>query len=116
MIVFFWQLLSIMIVYWWYYIFNNRNISNFGGWNPNGGATASSGYQLAFEESVASASKKFSYSNNAAKLNYKMGLMTISGLNLLGIANVRQSQNNYFLMTDGSIANPYVVDLNSLNN
>lgn len=104
---------------------NNRNISNFGGWNPNGGATASSGYQLTFEESVASASKKlscsrtldkFSYSNNAAKLNYKVGLMTISELNLLGIANVRQSPNNYFLMTDGSIANPYVVDLNSLNN
>ena len=42
--------------------------------------------------------------------------MTISGLNLLGIANVRQSPNNYFLMTDGSTANPYVVDLNSLNN
>ncbi len=88
--------------------------------------------------------------------------MTVAELNLLGIANVRQSSNNYFLMTpaqmstnyvqmhsisltgswisdnangtysirpaislvadmmyssgDGSTANPYVVDLNSLNN
>ena len=149
---------------------NNREIKSFGGWDPNGGNTTSS-YQLSFVESSPSASNdlscnnitdRFSVSNDSAKLQYKVGLMRASEMNLLGISNVRATANNYYLLSpsmfsinnqqintvspngtwvgtnatssfnirpaislmpgvlyssgDGSTTNPYIVDMDSLNN
>ena len=147
---------------------NNRTITNFGGWNPNGGTTDTN-YTLQFREysvssdlSCPNTTDKFSVSNNDAKLTYKVGLMSSPELNLLNQANARTSAYYYWLASpnyfsissadgrrvsangswssnyvlyaygvrpavslvsgieyekgDGSTTNPYIVDLNSINN
>ena len=152
---------------------NNRTITNFGGWNPNGGTTDSN-YSLYFKEnsiptdvaqvdlSCPNTTDKFSKSNEAARLTYKVGLMSVPELNLLHQANARTSSYYYWLASpsyfssnayghdvstnggwysyivnyaygvrpavslvsgmeylsggDGSMTNPYIVDLDSINN
>ena len=84
---------------------NNRAISSFGGWNPNGGTTHSS-FELRFGEYSVSSdlschneTDKFSVSNNSAKLIYKVGLLSIPELNLLHQSNSRISANNYWTVS-----------------
>lgn len=92
---------------------NNRTITNFGGWNPNGGTTDSN-YLLQFREysvstdlSCPNITDKFSVSNNSARLSYKVGLMSSPELNLLNHANARTSANYYWL------ASPYFFSRNT---
>lgn len=151
---------------------NNRTITNFGGWNPNGGTTDSN-FTLQFREysvssdlSCPNTTDKFSVSNNDAKLTYKVGLMSSPELNLLNQANARTTSAYFYWLAspycfvtiqnihaygrlvgtngswndhyvniaygvrpavslvagieyekgDGSTTNPYIVDLNSINN
>jgi hypothetical protein len=82
---------------------NDRTITNFGGWNPNGGSTTSN-YDLRFKEdnvssdlSCANTLDKFSVTNNAAKLTYKVGLMTSPEMNILNRNNIRKSAYWYWL-------------------
>ena len=92
---------------------NNREVTKFGGWNPNGGTTDSN-YELQFREysvssdlSCPNTTDKFSISNNDAKLRFKVGLMTSPELNLLNQANARISACRYWL------ASPYYFSNNT---
>jgi hypothetical protein len=140
---------------------NDRTITSFGGWNPNGGSTTSG--ELKFKEYTVSSdlscintTDKFSQANTSAQLTYKVGLMSSPEMNLLNNNNARKAAPSYWLSSphsfydnaargrlvnaagsfssynvvgdglrpaisliagleysqgDGSMANPYVVDL-----
>ena len=60
---------------------NARNITNYGGWNPDGGSTTS-GYSLQFKNysqttnlACSNVTDQFAVSNNKAKLTYPVGLL-----------------------------------------
>ena len=82
---------------------NDRSISDLGGWDPNGGLIDE---KLKFKEytpttdiSCTNNTDKFSVSNNAAKLNYKVGLMSSPEMNLLNNNNARKTGRKYWLMS-----------------
>ena len=85
---------------------NDRTITNFGGWNPNGGETHTN-YQLEFSDSNSTdlscnnITDRFSISNNDAKLTYKVGLITVPEINLLNNNNARKTGSEYWLGTPG---------------
>ena len=86
---------------------NNRSVSYFGGWDPDGGNVSKN---LAFTVKNDLSLKcpreidSFSVSNNKAKLTYKIGLATSQ--ELYGLANRNALSNNdkivYWLMTPDS--------------
>ena len=65
---------------------NNRNISKYGGWNPNGGSVGDS-LEFTTESysnlNCSNETDQFSISNPKAPLTYPIGLMTKSEMNLL---------------------------------
>ena len=92
----------------------DRSISNFGGWNPNGGSTYSN--TLLFYGSgdlvCLNDTDKFSISNNLAKLTYKVGLLDYREANLLH-SSIRKSSDAYWLISpegiyDSSVGNARV--------
>ena len=85
---------------------NNRKVIDFGGWNPDGGITSTANYQLSFENrtqissndlSCQNITDRFSYSNNLAKLKYKVGLMSVPEFNIIGITSVRANAYDFYL-------------------
>ena len=85
---------------------NNRKVIDFGGWNPDGGITNTANYQLSFENrtqissndlSCQNITDRFSYSNNLAKLKYKVGLMSVPEFNIIGITSVRANAYDFYL-------------------
>ena len=79
----------------------NRNISNLGGWNPNGGSYSSnlsfsSGSQTTLD--CSNVTDRYSTLNNKAKLTYKVGMITLPEERLL---------NNDALRTTGSTYHAY---------
>ena len=73
---------------------NDRTISNLGGWNPNGGSTASDlqFYSMDNQSLIcANETDKFSMSNSKARLNHPIGLLSYTEVIL---ANYRSS--HYF--------------------
>ena len=85
---------------------NNRSISSLNGWDPDGSTVNN---LLLFNEfhtnsnlSCTNATDQFSISNNNAKLNYKVGLMSSPEMNILHNSNIRKTGQSYWLI--GSIA------------
>ncbi len=84
---------------------NDRRITNFGGWNPDGG-TPHANFYMYFSEQTTSSNlncvrslDSFSTSNNNAKLSYPVGLMSNPEMNVLGNNNVRSSRNDYWILS-----------------
>ncbi len=106
---------------------NDRTITSFGGWNPNGGSTTSS-YELKFKEYTVSSdlscintTDKFSQANTSAQLTYKVGLMSSPEMNLLNNNNARKTAYYYWLSSpnsfyDNSVAGRIVVADGSFGN
>ena len=95
---------------------NNRTITSFGGWNPDGGTT-SSNYGLQFKESTlgdtadlscSNITDRFSTNNSSARLTYKVGLISKSELKLLKQA--------LFQSTDYRIISPSSFGMYSASN
>ena len=87
--------------------FNDRNISDLGGWDPNGGQTRA--YYLAFEPNYRSTKFQFSLifnndidrfsveqENGNGNLSYSIGLLSTDEIMLAG-GKVNTSNNNYYL-------------------
>ena len=82
---------------------NNRTITTLSGWNPNGGNITN---DLYFKENsnksvlyCDNVNDRFSISNNKAKLNYKVGLMTATEANLMSNHNIIKTGYAYTLMS-----------------
>ena len=68
---------------------NDRSITDLGGWNPNGGDTNGKEIKFKNDESnqnliCTNETDKFSLSNDLAKLNYPIGLLTVEELYYAG--------------------------------
>lgn len=86
---------------------NDRSISNLHGWNSNNGSVTESEY-LEFNEFnttsnlyCSNVTDRFSVSNEKAKLNYSVGLMSSAEMNLLNNSKARVIDyfNGYWLMS-----------------
>ena len=84
---------------------NDRTINSIGGWNPNGGETYQN-YGIYFKDrfnnSVLSCNNitdRFSVSNSAALLSYKVGLITFPELYLISQNSGRISSGWYYFMS-----------------
>lgn len=82
---------------------NDRTVSNYGPFNPNGGKLSDS---LIFVNNTPNGNLKcnnqtdqFSTSNEKAKLTYKVGLPTMNELYLLNNSKIRYTNINYWTMT-----------------
>ncbi len=83
---------------------SDRNITNLGGWNPNDGKISSllefTNKDLNNTNLVCSKeTDKFSLSNELAKLDYPIGLMTLPEYNLINNFNVMKTGEIYWLMS-----------------
>ena len=94
---------------------NNREISNLGGLDPNGGTIGSSisRYPVTFVEynsegnlRCSKENDRFSTKNEIAKLTYPVGLVTYSEMKLLNNYKIVDSGRNYWLLS------PQQFDLN----
>ena len=80
---------------------NDRSISNFYSFNPNGGSVISTNainFSGATGLNCNRETDKFSVSNPKAQLTYKVGLMSYPEMNLLGSNNARTTTSTYWLM------------------
>ena len=82
---------------------NDRTISEYAGWNPNGGSIFSS---LLFQENNMNNSltcnyitDKFSVNNDKAQLIYPVGLITIPEVLLLNNKKILSTSGEYYTMT-----------------
>ena len=82
---------------------NDRSLSSFEGWNPNGGDTLR---YLKFKEDAftnnlncTNETDRFSVSNEKAKLKYKVGLMRKSEIELLNNGIIGASGNGYWTIS-----------------
>ncbi len=98
---------------------NNRNITDLGVWNPNGGSVSSNASYLKFttassDLSCTNTTDKFSVANTSAKLTYPIGLLTASEAYLLNNQNILKTGKNYNLITpivfNGSQASIYIIN------
>ena len=73
------------------------------GWNPNGGNINQNLYfkevSISNDFSCTNITDRFSVSNNSAKLTYKIGLLTVSEVNLLNQSSTRSSLYYYWLLS-----------------
>ncbi len=83
---------------------NDRRITSYGGWNPDGGTTTDTNYTLNFTELNTTSNlgcertlDAFSVSNSSAQLNYPIGLMSNPEMNILGNNTVRSASFYYWL-------------------
>ena len=76
------------------------------GWNPNGGSINQPLYfkegNISTDLDCANITDRFSVSNNAAKLTYKIGLMTAPEANLLNQASARVTPHYFWLASPSS--------------
>ena len=93
---------------------NDRSISSFGGWDPNGGSTFSD-YELRFKNysdntdlTCHNPTDQFSVSNEKAKLTYPVGLMTLPEASLLNNSNVRKTGQPSWLLSPHNFNGSYV--------
>ncbi|MBQ3307392.1 MAG: hypothetical protein IJG68_04275 [Bacilli bacterium] len=85
---------------------NDRSISEYGGWNPNGGNITSSfnflkfnNYSIKRDLECLNETDQFSLENSKAKLTYPVGLPTASEMNLYNNNSARTLPNSIWLMT-----------------
>ena len=75
------------------------------GWNPNGGSVSTymyfKEYNVTSDLNCTNTTDRFSVSNPSAALTYKVGLMSIPEMNILGNSNIRKTGQYYWL------ASPY---------
>ena len=79
---------------------NDRSIRNLGGWNDGGTTFAPLQFKERYDTSDLSCTNttdKFSVSNSAAQLTYKVGLMSSPEMNILNNNNVRKTGKQYWL-------------------
>ena len=85
---------------------NNRNINDFGGWNPNGGIITSDlyfeNYSSNSDLSCTNITDKFSVANPKATLTYPVGLLTSPEIHLFNNNNIRKTGHDYWLASPGS--------------
>ena len=99
---------------------NDRSIIDLGGWNPNGGNT--NGYPLKFKNNdinqnliCTNETDKFSISNDLAKLDYPVGLLTRTEFELLNNNIIRKTGVTYYTLSPGSfyVSSPEIISINS---
>ena len=82
---------------------NDRDISNLGGWHPNGGNKKTTLWFTYFNSyrtlGCAIVTHKFSVSNNKAKLTYPVGLLTAPEAELLNNDTLLKTGSTYWLFT-----------------
>ena len=98
---------------------NNRSISAFGGWKPNGGLFGNlffKNYTTNTDLSCSNKTDQFSISNSIAQLKYKVGLMSAPEMFLLNQSTIRKTGKYYWLISpyglDGNRSNGRVVHTN----
>lgn len=88
---------------------NDRTITSFEGWNPNGGSTTSSlqfkEYTVSSDLSCTNTIDKFSQANTSAQLTYKAGLVSSPEMNLLNNNNARKAAYRYWLSSPNGFVN-----------
>ncbi len=104
---------------------NDRNITSYGAFNPNGGVLpeVDENY-LGFTNSNSSntdlscsnVTDKFSLNNPAAKLDYPIGLMTYPEMKLINNNNLRATGSRYWLLSPDAVSgdgNPYMRNISA---
>ena len=89
---------------------NDRSITDLGGWNPNGGDTNGKEIKFKNDESnqnliCTNETDKFSLSNDLAKLNYPIGLLTRPELELLNNNVIRKAGIEYYTLSPKNFDN-----------
>ena len=95
---------------------NNRSISGFGGWNPDGGNL--NYYTVSFSPSnqtnlfCHNVTDRFSVSNSLAKLKYPVGLLSVDELVIMGNKNARKGGHTWLMSPAGFYMYPsfYALD------
>ena len=90
---------------------NARGISNYGGWNPNGGSETALQFETCTSLSGLSCTNitdQFSIYNSKAQLTYPVGLMTIDEGHLLNNVILKKTDQNYWLISAYSFSNDEV--------
>ena len=93
---------------------NDRSQINesLSGWNPNGGSIYQfllfRSFDVTNDLSCTNITNQFSVRNNNARLNYKVGLLTIAEANLLNHVNARKSGQNFWTMSPRYYNSNYV--------
>ena len=99
---------------------NDRSISDYGGWNPNGGILSNA---LTFKSDslnndlyCTNVTDRFSVGNEKAKLTYPIGLMSTPEMRLLGNESILKTGKWYWLdspcIFGGYFAREWLVDSN----
>ena len=95
---------------------NDRTITDYGIFNPNGGYLGNDFVFLKFKNfvlnkdlSCTNVTDKFSMSNNKAKLTYPVGVVTASEVNLLNNDVARKQFGRMWTMTPGGISSNVAV-------
>ena len=102
---------------------NLRNISDYAGWDPNGGMVMASslyfqgGNYTSGDLYCTNVTDRFSVANDKAKLTYPVGLVSVSEMNLLDNYNLRKIGDNlsYWLMSPRDFFASYSISKSSLN-
>lgn len=93
---------------------NDRSIKNLAGWNPNGGNTNNFLYFKNGDESLdlvcTNETDKFSLSNDLAKLDYPIGLISRPELELLNNDVVRNADIKYYTMSPNEFMGTTVIE------
>lgn len=100
---------------------NDRSISNYGGWNPNGGSVSD---YLKFKNNnystgdlyCANITDRFSVGNEKAKLTYKVGLISTPEMYLLGNDSMRKTGELYWSISPSDLYNANSFNRNITNN
>ena len=100
---------------------NDRSISNYGGWNPNGGSVSD---YLKFKNNnystgdlyCANITDRFSVGNEKAKLTYKVGLTSTPEMYLLGNDGMRKTGELYWSISPSDLYNANSFNRNITNN
>ena len=90
---------------------NDRSISSYNGWNPDGGSVTDDlqfkNYNTVSDLYCTNETDRFSVGNSKAKLTYPVGLMTMPEMKLLGYNSIRATGQVYWLASPVYFLNTY---------